>query len=136
MGHVSFRGAYALFGDFARLERALMYYAFEKLTQNVRQHRRSNVFHCLSSLQGFKMVSVPDIIHRGIIVRALPRVCSSTVFCTLYFARLGVMWLPDQRETISSLSIGLWRRIRSILSSRNIRNAASRSPETQYFSQR
>jgi hypothetical protein len=35
MGHVSFRGAYALFGDFARLERALMYYAFEKLTQNV-----------------------------------------------------------------------------------------------------
>ncbi|CAF0841917.1 unnamed protein product [Rotaria sordida] len=50
MGHVSFRGAYALFGDFARLERALMYYAFEKLTQN-----------------GFKMVSVPDIIHRGII---------------------------------------------------------------------
>ncbi|UJR28160.1 hypothetical protein I4U23_009414 [Adineta vaga] len=50
MGHVSFRGAYALFGDFARLERALMYYAFEKLTQN-----------------GFKLVSVPDIIHRGII---------------------------------------------------------------------
>jgi len=50
MGHVSFRGAVALFGDFARLERALMYYAFEKLTQN-----------------GFKMVSVPDIIHRGII---------------------------------------------------------------------
>jgi len=50
MGHVSFRGAYALFGDFARLERALMYYAFEKLTAN-----------------GFKMVSVPDIIHRGII---------------------------------------------------------------------
>ena len=35
MGHVSFRGAYALFGDFARLERALMYYAFEKLSQNV-----------------------------------------------------------------------------------------------------
>jgi len=51
MGHVSFRGAYALFGDFARLERALMYYAFERLTQN-----------------GFKMVSVPDIIHRGIFV--------------------------------------------------------------------
>lgn len=50
MGHVSFRGAYALFGDFARLERALMYYAFEKLNQN-----------------SFKMVSVPDIIHRGII---------------------------------------------------------------------
>jgi seryl-tRNA synthetase len=38
MGHVSFRGAYALFGDFARLERALMYYAFEKLTQNVRNY--------------------------------------------------------------------------------------------------
>ena len=36
MGHVSFRGAYALFGDFARLERALMYYAFEKLTQHVK----------------------------------------------------------------------------------------------------
>jgi len=36
MGHVSFRGAYALLGDFARLERALMYYAFEKLTQNVK----------------------------------------------------------------------------------------------------
>jgi seryl-tRNA synthetase len=35
MGHVSFRGAVALFGDFARLERALMYYAFEKLTQHV-----------------------------------------------------------------------------------------------------
>ncbi|CAF1233371.1 unnamed protein product [Adineta steineri] len=50
MGHVSFRGAYALFGDFARLERALMYYTFEKLTKN-----------------GFKLVSVPDIIHRGII---------------------------------------------------------------------
>ncbi len=38
MGHVSFRGAVALFGDFARLERALMYYAFEKLTQHVRKH--------------------------------------------------------------------------------------------------
>lgn len=36
MGHISFRGAYALFGDFARLERALMYYAFEKLTRNVK----------------------------------------------------------------------------------------------------
>ena len=36
MGHVSFRNAVALFGDFARLERALMYYAFDKLTQHVR----------------------------------------------------------------------------------------------------
>ena len=35
MGHVSFRNAIALFGDFARLERALMYYAFDKLTQHV-----------------------------------------------------------------------------------------------------
>jgi seryl-tRNA synthetase len=38
MGHVSFRGAYALFGDFARLERALMYYAFEKIIQHVRNY--------------------------------------------------------------------------------------------------
>ncbi|CAF0960349.1 unnamed protein product, partial [Didymodactylos carnosus] len=50
MGQISFRGAYVLFNDFARLERALMYYAFQKLTN-----------------YGFKMVSVPDIIHRGII---------------------------------------------------------------------
>lgn len=45
MGHVSFRGAYALFGDFARLERALMYYAFEKLTQNVRNYFFSIFFY-------------------------------------------------------------------------------------------
>ena len=70
MGHVSFRGAYALFGDFARLERALMSYAFEKLTQNVGTPLFAvDVVTCASvSSQGFKLVSVPDIIHRGIIV--------------------------------------------------------------------
>lgn len=46
MGHVSFRGAYALFGDFARLERALMYYAFEKLTANVSCHFFSGSVFC------------------------------------------------------------------------------------------
>ena len=66
MGHASFRGGYVLFGNFARLERALIYYAFDKLTQNV----SINSFNFIDILfiQGFKMVSVPDIIHRGIIV--------------------------------------------------------------------
>ncbi|CAF0857000.1 unnamed protein product, partial [Didymodactylos carnosus] len=35
MGQVSFRGSYALFNDFARFERALMYYTFQKLTDYV-----------------------------------------------------------------------------------------------------
>jgi seryl-tRNA synthetase len=51
MGHVSFRGAYALFGDFARLERALMYYAFEKLTQNVRNYFFNIILSIFSSIR-------------------------------------------------------------------------------------
>ena len=134
MGHVSFRGAYALFGDFARLERALMHYAFEKLTQNVRHHPWFHAAEALSRLQGFKMVSVPDIIHRGIIVKSFAQVYPPTF--ELCFARVGILWVPDQRETIPSVSIGLRWRIRPVLSGWNIGNAASRSSETQYFSQR